>query len=106
MDQDLSVLAPLSFGDAPLEVSSLTSGAGVVAFRVKGDGFDDVVLLNKGGGTDLELEGVGQVETDADFVWFGLIDRTRIQRGGTYLRYGGADLTCQASASESALCRD
>ena len=65
-----------------------------------------MVLLNKGGDIDLELEGVGQVATDADFVWFGLADRTRIQRGGIYLRRDGEDLTCQASGSVSALCFD
>ena len=102
----LSVLAPSKLGGTPLEVSSLTSGAGAVAFRVKGSGFDDVVLLNKSGGTDFDLEGVGRLETDADFVWLGLTDRSRIQRGGTYLRYEGEDLTCQASVSESALCTD
>lgn len=87
-------------------MSLLRSGDGVIAYRLVGDNFDDLIVVNRLGMISLSLEDMGGLQTDAEVVWIGLSDGTRLQRGGTQLTLGNRDLLCQNTQSALALCKD
>lgn len=102
----LSVLVPSNTERREVAVSLLRSGDGVIAYRLVGDNFDDLIVVNRLGMISLSLEDMGGLQTDAEVVWIGLSDGTRLQRGGTQLTLGNRDLLCQNTQSALALCKD
>ena len=103
----LSILVPhASSAQEPL-VTTLESGDGAIVFRIQDDGLDDIVVLNRRDSLELDLGELGELRTDADFVWLGLNDQQTLQRGGSFVLLGETDRSCVSSdAAVAAFCEN
>ena len=65
-----------------------------MVFRIQDEGLDDIIVLNRRDSLELYLGDLGELRTDADFVWIGLPDQQSLQRGGSFVVLGEADRSC------------
>jgi len=78
-----------------------------MVFRIQDEGLDDIIVLNRRDSLELDLGDLGELRTDADFVWIGLPEQQSLQRGGSFVLLGETLRSCVSSdAAVAAFCEN